>query len=195
MENKINQENEPEMECVPLDSLAQMMLVGERMREMQFTHNRLIKDFETLYAVTVDNMSDREKLQPLIRSCLKELFSLIEGDLYLINQYHPYPNYDDFDKLDDKFKKTYRHHAEKFKKSNERIAYQSKSYRLFKKLKAKRDAVTHPKGMKSIDISLEDLVMLQQAFQDYKAYINELMKNVGFSITIPFSAFLNGRIT
>src|SRR5689334_19423378 len=48
-------------------------------------------------------------LSPTSRCCLTpEFFSMVEADLYLINQLNPYGGYADKDPLTTKFKKTYR---------------------------------------------------------------------------------------
>lgn len=175
----------PEMECIQVGSLAEQFAIMEKMSMMQRTHNALAKDFETLTAIAKENINNSERKKPLIRACIKELFSLVEGDLYLINQYLPYEGYNDTDNLSKKFKKTYRHHAKSFKKETIKQEYQSKSYGKLYRLKLKRDDIVHPKGLQRIDVTDEDLNAVIATYQEYRNYIIQLMTNIGFSVELP----------
>lgn len=189
MENEI-----PEMECIPVESFDQLVPIVQKMGIMQRTHNMLAKDFETLVDIAKENAENSIRIKPLIRACIKELFSLVEADLYLINQYQPYDGYSNWDKLNEKFKKTYRHHAKNFKKQDLKNQYQSKSYARLYKLKQKRDDIVHPKGLQTIDVTLDDLQEVTEVYNEYRNYVIQLMSNIGFSVELPIS-FLNGRST
>jgi hypothetical protein len=153
---------------------------------MQRTHNALAKDFETLYIIAKESITDAQRIKPLIRSCIKELFSLIESDLYLLNENFPYKDYSDRDRLNDNFKNTYRHFADKFKKNEVRKVYQSRPYRKLYAMKLKRDEFMHPKGPGSIDVDIVDLEEAYTVFSDYRRFILKLHTNVGVRTTIPF---------
>lgn len=182
MEEKI-----PEMECISVGSLEEQINIMRKMIEMQRTHNMLAKDIEILTQIAKENSSKAERIKPLIRACIKELFSLVEGDLYLINQFLPYYGYNDMDNLSRKFKKTYRHHAKSFKKEILKQTYQSKSYGRLYRLKLKRDEIVHPKGRQGIEVTMEDLDEVISVYQEYRSYIIQLMTNIGFSATLPVS--------
>jgi hypothetical protein len=188
MEEKI-----PEMECVEVGSFAEQMNYMQKMSELQRTHNLLVKDIETLVAITNEHFHDQERIQPLIRACIKELFSLIEADLFLINQFNPYPDYRERDDLGRKFKKTYRHHATTFKKEDIQKAFQSKFYSKLYTLKWKRDELMHPKGRHSIEVNSSDLITVGEVYETYRQFVSTLMTNVGVSIKIPIEDFLSGR--
>lgn len=185
MENEIS-----EMECIPVGSFDEQLNIMQKMSEMQRTHNTLAKDIEVLTEIAKENTINTERIKPLIRACIKELFSLVEGDLYLINQFLPYEGYDDKDNLNRKFKKTYRHHAKTFKKEKIKQDYQSKSYGRLYRLKLKRDDIVHPKGREGIDVTLADLDEVIAVYQDYRNYIIQLMTNIGFSIQLPIDWLL-----
>lgn len=177
----------PEMECIPVKNLEELFPLVQKMGIMQRTHNMLTKDFETLGEIAKENAENANRIKPLIRACIKELFSLVEADLYLINQYLPYDGYSDRDKLNEKFKKTYRHHSESFKKRDLRNQYQNKSYARLYRLKLRRDDIVHPKGLHTINVTLEDLQEVTEVYHEYRNYIIQLMSNIGFSVELPIS--------
>ena len=178
----INMEDQiPDMQCVPVDTLEELCQIAQKMSKMQGVHNKLAEDFEVLVGIANENLKDEKRIKPLIRACIKEFFSLVEGDLFLINQYLPYKGYDDKDKLNEKFKRTFRHHAESFKKQGVKEAYQSRSYGRLYSLKMKRDAIVHPKNIKDIDVAHEDLDKVICVYDEYSKYIEQLMRNIGFS--------------
>lgn len=184
-----------EMECVEVNSFEEQMLYMQKMTEMQRTHNTLAKDIETLVAIAKEQASDTDRIQPLIRACIKELFSLVEADLFLINQFNPYPDYNERDDLGRKFKKTYRHHAKTFKKQDIQKSYQSRFYGKFYTLKWKRDEFMHPKGRTSISVTTDDLANVNQVYETYRKFVISLMTNVGVSIKIPIEQFLKGPLS
>jgi hypothetical protein len=140
-----------------VDSLTELLMKAEQMRELQLVHNELRKDFLKIYDLAKANPENSDSFKPLIRACIKELFMLIESDLYLINQFNPYPAFDDHDRFYKKFKATFKQHASIFAKENLRVEFNSKNLRTFNYLKDLRDNITHPKGKSSIQVSIEDL--------------------------------------
>lgn len=171
----------PDMQCVSVDTLEELCQIAQKMSKMQGVHNKLAEDFEVLVGIANENIKDEKRIKPLIRACIKEFFSLVEGDLFLINQYQPYKGYDDKDKLNEKFKRTFRHHAESFKKQGVKEAYQSRSYGRLYSLKMKRDAIVHPKNIEGIDVINKDLDEVIYVYGEYRKYIEQLMRNIGFS--------------
>lgn len=85
----------PDMECIQVGSFEEQLHIVQKMSIMQLTHNKLAKDFEMLTEICKENINNTERIKPLIRACIKELFSLVEVDLFLINQFLPYTGYDD----------------------------------------------------------------------------------------------------
>jgi hypothetical protein len=187
------EDKESEMECVEVNSFNEQMVFMQKMSEMQRTHNLLAKDIETLIVIAKEQEDNDQRIQPLIRACIKELFSLIEADLFLINQFIPYPDYSDRDDLGRKFKKTYRHHAKTFKKEEVQKQFQSKFYGRLYGLKWKRDEIVHPKGRTSIDVSINDLTAVSEIYETYRKFVITLMTNVGVSIKLPIEDFLSCR--
>ncbi len=176
----------PEMECINVGSLKEQFAFMQKMTMMQRTHNALAKDFEVLTEIAKENIiNDTDRRKPLIRACIKELFSLVEADIYLINQFLPYDGYSDMDNFSKKFKKTYRHHAKSFKKEEIKQEYQSKSYSKLYRLKLKRDDIVHPKGLQGIEVTSGDLEEIIMAYQEYRNYIIQLMTNIGVSTQLP----------
>jgi hypothetical protein len=184
-------EETPEMECVEVTSFEEQMLYMQKMSEMQRTHNTLAKDMETLVAIAKEQASDNERIQPLIRASIKEFFSLVEADIFLVNQFNPYPDYKERDDLGRKFKKTYRHHARTFKKEDVQKAYQSRFYGMFYVLKEKRDELMHPKGRTSICVTTDDLNTVNLVYETYRKFVITLMTNVGVSFKVPANQFFS----
>lgn len=179
-----------EMECIEVGSFEEQLNIVQKMSNMQRTHNSLSKDIETLVEIAKGNANNSSRIEPLTRACIKKLFSLIEGDLYLINQFLPYDGYSDMDNISQKFKKTYRHHSKSFKKENIKKKYQSESYGRLYKLKLKRDEIVHPKGLAGINVNAADLEEVIFVYQEYRGFVLQLMTNIGFSSRMPIDWLL-----
>lgn len=188
------EEEIPEMITVEVSSIAEQMLFMQKMSSMQRTHNTLAKDMETMLLLASEYLTDADKMQPLIRACIKEFFSLVESDLYLINQFIPYSNFNERDDLGRKFKKTYRQHARTFRKKDIVRAFQDKFYKKFFQLKLKRDEIVHPKGRQSIEVTGDDLDRVCAVYSTYRNFIIQLMTNIGVSTKVPWENFRNGNI-
>jgi hypothetical protein len=162
--------------------------IMEAMVHFQNVHNELRNDFSSIYAITV---SSTEPKQHLIRSCIKELFTLIEADVYLYNQYNPYAGFDDSDAILDKFKKTFKHHGREFNKLDSVIAFNSKWFEHLKMVKLIRDRITHPKGKGSIQVSLDDLSLTFKVYDAYANFVNDIMTATALSIKLPIGTLFN----
>ncbi len=103
------------MECIPQGSFAELISNGKKMGEFQRTHNLLAGDIDRLLEVYRE-CSEAQK-PALARAIYKEFFSMVEADLYLINQFNPYQGFDDMHTMVPKFKKTYKHHGVTFEKA------------------------------------------------------------------------------
>lgn len=167
-------DNIKEIEAHNFESTFKNMLTFQRV------HNELRKDFLSIYELA----RDTENLQiakPLIRASFKEMFSLIEADIYLLNQFNPYIDYDDRADFARKFKKTFRHHARTFNKQEINVKFNSHHFKHLLVQKKKRDDVTHPKGRESIDVQQIDLENIYELYENYTSLINESMANVYIS--------------
>jgi len=151
------------------------------MRTFQLVHNELKKDFELICELAKNKIEDIEIAKPLIRGCIKELFSLIEADIYLLNQFNPYLGYNDRDDFTKKFKKTFKHHAITFKKQGKNLKFNSSHFKLLLIQKNKRDQVTHPKGRDSIRVQKADLENIYDLFTKYNSFVSESMTNIFIS--------------
>jgi hypothetical protein len=174
------------MECLPSGTYEELVTRFLKSREFQFTHNALVADIKILLKAL--KLADDRQKPVLMRALYKEFFSMVEADLYLINQFNPYDNYTDKDTFIPKFKKTYRKHAEDFKKADLHKKYQSAEFGHFLILVERRHHFTHPKGRPSLQVKPIDLTTLESVFETYSAHINALMKNVGFELRLPSGA-------
>lgn len=153
----------------------------KNMLMFQRVHNELRKDFLMIFELAKNNIEDIQIAKPLIRACFKEMFSLIEADIYLLNQFNPYIGYDDWYPFTEKFKKTFRHHATTFNKQETRIKFNSHHFRFLLLQKQIRDSVTHPKGKASIDVQQIDLENIYKLYETYSLLVSESMTNVFIS--------------
>lgn len=184
------QYQEQEMECIEVGSIEEQLERVKKMRTLSKMHHQLSSDLESLHFLAGQPSTEKTLLQPQIRAVIKEMFSLIESDLYLINQFNPYPGYKDKDSLVDKFKSTYKHHGKTFKKEQLVNEFQSRHFEQFSRIKIKRDDLMHPKGPTSIRVGLEDLEDTYTFYQTYRDFVVRMMTNVGVAINIPLSQLL-----
>jgi len=160
---------------------------AQKMRTFQIVHNELKKDFTSIYEIALQNSDDLNNQSPLIRACVKELFSLIEADLYLLNAFNPYPNYHDKTSFTEKLKKTFKQHATIFDKAGLQYAFKSKYFKDLLNLKFIRDRTTHPKGKESLIVTSEDLKLVNRFYLIYTKFIGAMMENVFVSVQLPLS--------
>lgn len=128
-------------------------------RELRLVHSKLSKGLEDFYHVCKKS----EELEFLTRAFCKEVFSLMEVDIYLLNKLHPYPGYRDEDRFLCKFKSTFQYYVSKAPVNNKDIGTLYKSYtdRNFKELRQarnKRDTFNHPKNLDSLTLSGKDFL-------------------------------------
>ena len=162
-------------------SNSDMFKLMKLMREFQLVHNELRKDYLKIYDLVQGSKHNAEQTPPLIRACLKELFSLMEADIYLYNKWNPYPGYFDRESFLTKFKRTYKNHAATFPNENRAVldsGYKSRYIELLVALLRKRDAVTHPKGLGSIRLNDSDLQQIHTLYERYTDFIKEMFVNV-----------------
>ena len=165
------------------------------MTEFQHTHNELRKDFLTIYELVANLEESHPSYKPLVRACIKELFSLIEGDIYLYNQYNKYSDYNDKHGLTNKFKRTFKQHGRVFNRTTDVLTFNSLNFSTFKKLKDKRDDITHPKSLGSLTVDKSILLMAYDFYIAYTDFVNHLMTNTAFSYSIPFDFKSTGKIS
>jgi hypothetical protein len=171
------------MECIPQGSLAELTSNAKKMGEFQRTHNLLVDDIGILLEV-YGQSGDAQK-PALARAIYKEFFSMVEADIYLINQFNPYQGFDDMHKIVQKFKKTYKYHSVTFKKANIHEKYKSIEFLHFLRAIGKRNDFTHPKGRISLTIGPDDIKAIERIFEAYRLHVNALMTDVGLSVESP----------
>src|SRR5688572_26262367 len=148
-------------------SLQDFERIFTNMITFQRVHNELRKDFQMIYELAKGKIEDTELIKPLIRSCYKELFSLIEADIYLLNQFNPYSGYQDKHDFVKKFKQTFKHHSNTFNKQDIVLDFNSLNFELLLSQKHKRDEVTHPKGKQSIEVNTTNLEEVYSLYERY----------------------------
>ena len=158
------------------------------MRKYQKIHNIIRKDYIELLTLTEKHKEVKVEFDALYRACLKSLFSIIEADIYGLNNLEKYEKYSDKDSFEVKFKKTFIKICETWNKPEIRKKYFDTKYVELKKLRRKRDELIHPKESEHIHAANEsDFNTLKIVFNDYDNFINDLMNNFFIGVEIPIS--------
>lgn len=146
------------------------------LRNYQKTHNIIRNDYLILIELTYESKNDQKIFNTLYRACVRELFSLIESDLYNLNRLDSYPNYQDKDKFMIKFKNTFKQISKTWQKTEIQKEYFESKLEGLKKIKSERDRITHPKSPNDfIKTSISDFNRIKKVFDEYDDFINKLM--------------------
>ncbi len=164
---------------------AQMIL-----KNYQKTHNIIRKDYLNLLEITIESEDNQRSFNTLYRACLRELFSLIESDLYNLNGLDKYDGYSDYDTFMFKFKKTLKQVCSTWQKEEVQRDYFSKNLEKLRNIKKLRDKITHPKDSENFkDATIEDVKLIKEVFSNYSLLIQKLMD--GFFIGMKNYPFNN----
>lgn len=165
-------------------SIEEFEIANKALSEYQLLHNQLRKDFENLIELTERNKNKLSDYDTLYRACVRSVLTIIEADLYGLNQLDPYQGYSDSDSFETKFKKTFKQICTTWQK-NDIIPYLNEKYERLRLLKTKRNELIHPKSRKHFhnasDDSLEDIKVV---FKEYNDLINSIMNNFSISIEV-----------
>ena len=149
-------------------------------------HNTIKADFKTLLDLTEFHKNDEAKFKMLCRTCIRNLFSLIEADIYYYNLFDSYQDYADRHKFFDKFKKTFKQICKTWNKEKLQEEYFQTKLNDLKEIKDFRDKLTHPKEIKHIIVPTEDIFnKVKKVFNDYDTFISTIMSNFFFSTQLP----------
>lgn len=170
------------------DNLNEMLLAAQTMGKFQRIHNVIRPDFILLLKITEEQKSNEKEFDALYRACLTRFFTLIEADIYGLNQLDMYDGYDDKkDRFIEKFKETYKQICKTWNKVDLQKRYFDSKLQGLVDLKKKRDELVHPKELEHIHKASEkDFQKLKLVFEDYDKFINDLMNDFFLSTTIPF---------
>lgn len=158
------------------DNLTDFQKAQQILHNYQKTHNIIRNDYLNLIELTFEFRNDQKAFNTMYRACLRELFSLIESDLFNLNRLDSYPNYSDNDKFMVKFKKTFKQISKTWKKEDIQKEYFDSKLERLKGIKNERDRITHPKGPKDFKTTTtKDFDMFKMAFDEYDGFINKMM--------------------
>jgi hypothetical protein len=168
------------------NSVADLLVAVQTMSKFQTIHNIIRPDFLVLLRITEEHKSNEKDFDALYRACLTRLFTLIEADIYGLNQLDMYDGYDDKkDRFIEKFKQTYKQICKTWKKEELLKKYFDSKLQGLIDLKKKRDNLVHPKEKEHIHKSSDiDFRILKNIFEDYDEFINELMNDFFLSAKI-----------
>lgn len=111
-------------------------------------------------------------------------FSLIEGDLFVLNNIDPYPGYKDQDDFKSKFKKTIKQVYTTWERTKALQTYQSSKLADLWELRNIRDGIVHPKNLDSLNMSQIKFHFLESVFKDYLDFLNELVTDFFISADV-----------
>ena len=168
------------------DNLNEMLKAAQNMRKFQAVHNVIRPDFLVLLSITEERKSSEKEFDALYRACLTRIFTLIEADIFGLNQLDMYNSYDDKkDRFIEKFKETYKQICKTWNKEDLQKKYFDTKLQGLTDLKKKRDDLVHPKQLENIHkASDEDFQTLKTVFDDYDKFINNLMNDFFITTTI-----------
>ena len=153
--------------------------------EYQRRHNIIRKDYEVLLKITEENVDDSTRFDALYRASLKSFLSLIESDIFGLNQIDSYDGYSDRHSFEDRFKKTFKQICSTWNKNEIISQYLSTEYVSLKNIKKKRDKLIHPKNIDDIfKASEEDFKELKRVFENYNKMLHSIMNNFFIKIEI-----------
>lgn len=160
-------------------------MASRAMATYQLIHNILRTDYEQLLEITESEIDNNAKFFTLYRASLKGFFSIIESDIYGLNNIDKYPNYKDRDTFEVKFKNTFKQVGGTWGKEIDQKKYFDTKYSTLKALRKLRDKLLHPKRLEDIPVvDSEKFYILKKAFIDYNEFINGLMNNFFIQLKI-----------
>ncbi len=166
----------------------EMLDAAKKMSQFQSIHNILRKDYLELLKITQNNIQKEEPFNTLYRASLRSLFSLIEADIYGLNQLDAYFNYNDRHSFLTKFKNTFKQIAKTWNKEDIQKKYFDSKLKSLIDLKKMRDELVHPKEISHLHkASSQNFDTLQNVFYDYDKFMNELMNNFFIESKVPLS--------
>ncbi len=149
-------------------------------------HNSIANDFKTLLQITHEHKPDALKFRALCRACIRGLFSLMEADIFYYNKFDKYTGYDDRSPFLQKFKKTFVQICATWERQELQKDYFATSLDLLISLKNLRDKLVHPKQIDDLNLPTEQtLNNVTQAFEEYDAFVKNLMTNFFIKTDVP----------
>jgi hypothetical protein len=165
----------------PFDNPMEAIKLMQEMSKFQLQHNKLRVDYNELLEVSGQRVKIGGNNDSFIRSCIHELFTLIESDLYFLNVINSDLDYDDFDRFIERFKDTFKHHCRTHDYDSIYLDFASHNLQDFRILKDKRDSIAHPKGGEYLVVDVTYLKKTNKIFSAYNKFISDIMTDVGVS--------------
>ena len=164
--------------------------------DFQKRHNIIRKDYEELLAITEEFKNDGVKFDATYRAALKGFLSIIESDIYGLNQLDSYQGYNDRHSFTDKFKKTFKKFFKDAGKENILQEFLDSKFEDLKSIKRKRDNLVHPKTTEDIiSASLNEFLILKKAFNDYTEFLHSLVSNFFINVKLSSSIDIDNLFT
>lgn len=152
------------------------------MGEFQILRNIVRRDYLELLTIAKDVQDNPKKFMAIYRACLVQLFTVIEADMHGFKSLDPFDASKTKKNFRDIFLNTFQQVGKTWTKELFVERYISKYFSELLLIKDERNSLTHPKKInKLITPTINDLFRLQEAFNNYVYFINEITN--GFFIS------------
>ncbi|WP_293312514.1 hypothetical protein [Pedobacter sp. UBA5917] len=173
-------------------NLEDMFKASQFLPKFSKLHNKMKDAFNGLIEITKSFERQETEYKILIKTCLIDLFGLIEADIFYYNTIDNHPPQDEKIDFIEKMKLTFDQIATTFGKEKIVNEYFRTQMQLVRKLRKKRNNQVHPKEVEHLyNPTKRDLNDIIFCFKKYDQLINGIMNNFFFSTNIPSSFFLN----
>lgn len=173
------------------DSMSEMIKAGQNMFTFQKLHNHMKASFDGLLAITMAYGDREQEYKILIRSCLIELFGIIEADIFYYNSLDKHPPQDGTVRFYEKFRLTFDQIGLIWNKKEIVDDYFKSQGQLIRKLRKLRNNHVHPKQVTHLlDPDKRLFKEISICFRRYDELIGKIMDNFFVSTTIPIGDIL-----
>lgn len=155
-----------------------MLEASDVMDEFQLLHNILRNDFIELLSITEQFKDSKIEFETLGRSCLIQLFTLIEADIFGLGRLDPYPITKPKENFFEKFNNTFNQIATTWGKIEIKEDYFTNCLPELMTIKSMRNKLVHPS--KVVDVyfpTFPGFVRLRTAFHNYNEFMGKIMND------------------
>lgn len=173
------------------DTWKEVEKVTKSMQAFSTLHMHMKESFEGLLKITQSYEGKEQEYQILVKTCLIELFGMIEADIFYYNSFDKHPPQDGTIRFFDKFKLTFDQIALTWERQEIVDEYFRTQSQLIRKLRKIRNNQVHPKLISHLFIPkkrhYKEIVV---CFEKYDEMVLKIMRNFFVGIKLPASELL-----
>ncbi len=155
-----------------------MIEASDIMDEFQLLHNILRNDYIKLLNITEQFKDSKIEFETLGRSCLIQLFTLIEADIFGLGRLDPYPMTKPKENFFEKFTNTFNQIATTWDKIEIKEDYFTNYLSELMAIKSIRNKLIHPSKVMDVYLpTFPDFVRLRTAFDHYNEFMMKVMND------------------